>query len=37
MIHIRPLSQVSSEIMLVRNDVANRAVVEDIKQDLAFL
>ncbi len=37
MIHIRPLSQVSSEIVLVRNDVANRTVVEDIKQDLTFL
>jgi hypothetical protein len=37
MIHIRPISHVSSEIVLVRNEVANRTLVEDLKQDLTFL
>jgi hypothetical protein len=37
MIHIRPLNQVSSEIVLVRSDMANRNLVEDLKQELTFV
>lgn len=36
MIHIRSLDHGSSEIVLVRTEVANRALIEDLKQDLAF-